>query len=225
MKKIIERFCKETGKRLVIVDNHPHFGGYLDLRGTGITSLPEGLTVGGSLYLEGCTGINDTSKVVRELSAEAKRKLSRVKNRTLFWERDGRTYVKADGIFSAVDSHKGNIWHIRRIGSSKQQYLVTDGEGHYAHGDTLEEARADLIYKINDRDTSAYKEMSLDDELTYEEAIAAYRTITGACAAGTRGFIENRLPQPHKERYSIREIIQLTAGEYGSETFREFFEK
>jgi len=31
-------------------------GGYLDLRGTGITALPENLTVGGSLYLEG-TGI------------------------------------------------------------------------------------------------------------------------------------------------------------------------
>ena len=32
--------------------------GNLDLEGcTGITSLPEGLTVGRSLYLEGCTGI------------------------------------------------------------------------------------------------------------------------------------------------------------------------
>ena len=31
-------------------------GGWLDLRETGITSLPEGLTVGGSLYLSG-TGI------------------------------------------------------------------------------------------------------------------------------------------------------------------------
>ncbi len=29
-------------------------GGNLYLRGTGITSLPEGLTVGGDLYLEGC---------------------------------------------------------------------------------------------------------------------------------------------------------------------------
>lgn len=28
-------------------------GGWLDLRGTQITTLPEGLTVGGSLYLSG----------------------------------------------------------------------------------------------------------------------------------------------------------------------------
>jgi hypothetical protein len=31
-------------------------GGYLDLRGTGVTELPEGLSVGGSLYLSG-TGV------------------------------------------------------------------------------------------------------------------------------------------------------------------------
>lgn len=109
------------------------------------------------------------------------------------------------------------------IGKVKQMYIVTDGENHYAHGDTLQEARADLIYKINDRDTSAYKNMSLDDSLTFEEAIAAYRTITGACSPGTRDYIENRLPKPHKEKYTIREIIQLTKGEYRNEVFAEFF--
>jgi len=31
--------------------------GSLDLQGTGITSLPDNLTVGGSLFLRGCTGI------------------------------------------------------------------------------------------------------------------------------------------------------------------------
>ena len=67
--------------------------------------------------------------------------------------------------------------------------------------------------------------MSLDDIMSYEEAIAAYRTITGACSAGTRDYIENRLPKPHKSEYTIREIIQLTKGEYRSEVFKEFFIK
>ena len=49
-------------------------GGDLDLRRTGITQLPDGLTVGGSLKLSG-TGITDTSKVKRTLSAEARRKI------------------------------------------------------------------------------------------------------------------------------------------------------
>ena len=84
-------------------------------------------------------------------------------------------------------------------------------------------AKTGLTAVINDRDTTAYKKLSLDDELTFEEAIAAYRTITGACSAGTRDYIENRLPKPHKERYTIREIIELTRGEYKSETFKQFF--
>lgn len=50
-----------------------------------------------------------------------------------------------------------------------------------------------------------------------------YRTITGACAAGTKDFVENRLPEPHKERYTIREVIDLTDGEYGSKKLKEFF--
>lgn len=77
IKKQIEKFEKETGVKLEINDGKPYYDGYLNLRctgitslpeglavgeslylcGTGITSLPEGLAVGGYLYLEGCTGI------------------------------------------------------------------------------------------------------------------------------------------------------------------------
>ena len=218
-------------------------GGYLDLRGTGITSLPEGLTVGGTLDLENCTGITslpeglvvggslylrgtgitDTSNVTRNLSAEARKKISDAQNRPITWKRDGMEYIKVDGMFTVIDSHHGNVYRVHKLESGKQLYLVTDGDNHWAHGNTLQEARADLIYKINDRDTSMYEGMMLDDTLTFEEAIAAYRTITGACSPGTRDYIANRLPKPHKEKYSIGEIITLTDGEYGSEKFKEFF--
>ena len=70
-----------------------------------------------------------------------------------------------------------------------------------------------------------YKNLTLDDTLSYEEAIAAYRTITGACSAGTRDFLENRLPSPHKDKYSIREIIELTRNEYGGEIFKNFLSR
>ena len=199
-------------------------GGYLDLRGTGITSLPEGLVVGGGLYLNG-TEIIDTSNVTRTLSAEARKKISDAQNRPITWKRDGREYIKVDGIFTEVDSHHGNVYRVHKLGSDKQLYLVTDGDNHWAHGDTLQDARADLIYKINDRDTSMYEGMTLDDTLTFEEAIAAYRTITGACSPGTRDYIANRLPKPHKAKYSIGEIITLTYGEYGSEKFKDFFKQ
>ena len=56
MKQEIEKFRKETGVNLVVKDGKPFYGGSLDLRGTGITALPDNLTVGGSLDLRG-TGI------------------------------------------------------------------------------------------------------------------------------------------------------------------------
>lgn len=59
--------------------------------------------------------------------------------------------------------------------------------------------------------------------MTFEEAIVAYRSITGACSVGTRDFIENRLPIPYKKKYTIREIIKLTDNEYGGEKFAKFF--
>ena len=55
--KIIADFEATTGYRLVIRDGRPYYRGSLLLSGTGITSLPEGLTVGGDLDLEDCTGI------------------------------------------------------------------------------------------------------------------------------------------------------------------------
>ena len=90
-KKItMDDFCKMVGKTEKEIKNgdldlsatdikslpdNLTVGGNLDLYDcAGITQLPDGLTVGGSLQLSG-TGITDTSKVKRTLSAEARRKI------------------------------------------------------------------------------------------------------------------------------------------------------
>ena len=217
-------------------------GGWLDLRGTGITSLPDNLTVGGDLYLRGTgitslpdnltvggdldlrdTGIRDISKVGAKLPPDALERIDKKRNQILKWEWNEKTYIKADGIFSLVLSQHGKVYRVQQIGEKKTSYLVTDGENRWSHGETIKEARQDLIYKISSRDTSRYNDMTLDSELIFEECIACYRIITGACAAGTRDYIENRLPKPRKEKYTIREMINLTKNEYKGKTFEEFF--
>ena len=214
-----------SGTGFTALPNNLTVGDYLDLENcTGITALPNNLTVGGSLDLRG-TGITGEVKVNKNLSPKAIAAINRVLNRPIFWKWNSRSYIKVDDMFTAIDSHHGNVYRVHKLNSREQLYLVTDGENHWAHGSTLQNARADLIFKINDRDTSVYKNMSLDDTLTYEEAIAAYRTITGACAAGTKDYIENRLPKPHKEKYTVQEMITLTGNEYGGKKFSEFFKK
>ena len=204
------------GTKITKLPNNLIVGGDLSLYGTNVPGLPDNLVIGGYIWGMSNTPFRQT------LTKEAKEKSQKLRNFSQ-WTIGNKTYIKADGIFSVVDGHRGNVWRTHRIGEDETLYVVTDGEGHYAHGSTLKEAKDDLIYKINDRDTSLYENLSLDDEVSFEEAIAMYRTITGACAAGTRNYIENRLPTPHKEKYTIREIIDLTDGEYGNEKLKKFF--
>ena len=227
--EIVRDFKNKTGYTLEVKNGKLHYGGYLYLRGTGITSLPDNLTVGGSLDLRGTgitslpdnltvgcdlylrgTGITDRSKVNR--------------NTPNFFEWRNREYIKVDGIFSKVVSCRGNVYKICQIGESKERYLVTDGVGKWSHGDTLKEAKDDLIYKISNRDKSEYDNLTLESELTFAEAIEAYRVITGACSAGTKMFVKNELSE-RKEKYTISEIIRITKGQYNSNVFERFFEK
>src|SRR5690606_31720834 len=100
-----------------------------------------------------------------------------------------------------------------------REFLVRDGE-YSAHGETLAEAMADLKYKRSSRDTSQFKSWKRDTEVSLDDAILAYRSITGACSAGVRGFCEGReLP----ERLTISRAIEETRGQYGHQEFKGFF--
>lgn len=50
-------------------------------------------------------------------------------------------------------------------------------------------------------------------------------TITGACALGTRHFCETILGDKKKNKYTVAEVIELTKGRYGAESFKDFFKK
>lgn len=206
--KNIKSWLRQNGADVSLLDENGVYSGYLDLRS--VTSLPEGFnpTVGGYLDLRsGC----------KYIGAEASIPSS------LHWKWRDKYYIKVDGIFQQVVSHRGNVYRVKNIGAKDVTYLVTDGNGRWSHGKNLKEAREDLIYKISDRDTSKYKGLTLDSVLTKADAIQCYRVITGACAAGTRGFCKTLGKM--KSKYSIREIIELTAGQYGHDAFANFFNR
>jgi hypothetical protein len=203
---------------------NPTVGGYLDLNS--LTSIPEGFNpiVGGGLYLRSLTsipeGFNPTvggSLYLKEgLSCEYN-KLP--KNYMFSWQNE--KYIKVDGIFTEVVSKKGNVWKVKLLNTKNEFYLISDGEK-YVHGDTLKEAKEDLIFKIANRTKEDYKELKLDSVLSIEEGIVCYRVITGACSFGVKDFMQNRMKDKKKE-YSISEIIEMTEGEYGGNIFKKFF--
>ena len=202
-------------------------GGGLDLRGTSITALPDNLTVGGWLFLSGTgiTALPDNLTVGGWLNlsgtgitAQERKKVRRLKDGDYM---PGR-YLYADGILTHVKQRVEVDGYTLYIGKIKGENVVSNGT-HYAHCDKLRDGIADLAFKTAaDRGSGQYEGLSLDTELTVDEAKTMYRVITGACRAGTDAFVES-LGDTLKERYTIREMLELTRGQYNSERFATFF--
>ena len=181
-------------------------GGFLDLRGTGITSLPEGLTVGGALYLRG-TPITDTSKVNRNFP------------KVIY--KEGR-FIFCDGILTHIKRERKFGKFTFFYGKIKGKSVIFDGEN-YAHCKDFKAGVIDLEFKAaKNRGAEQYKGLTLDSVVQYEDAIVMYRVITGACQQGTQNFLDNL--REVKTEYTVREIIALVKGHYGAETFAKFFE-
>ena len=227
----LKDFCKKYGLTIEQATGKEEFGGSLYL--SSVTSIPEGFnpTVGGDLDLRSVTSIPEgfNPTVGGYLYLRSGRKyigaeveIPYIPARYLWRNKE---YIKVDGIFTKIISERGNVMRVQRIAHKDIEYLVTDGDGRWAHGATLKEAKESLIYKITSRDTSKYKEWGLNTTITHVEAIEAYRTITGACAFGTRHFCETILGDKKKNKYTVAEVIELTKGQYGAESFKEFFKK
>ena len=228
-------------------DNLVVYGCFV-LGNTLIEELPEGVIIGGELCLNNIN-LRDYSNLHKHCSEflidngkyeEIKDTLAKHSKETYYYykvlvtfepnykgaylfENGNGKYINADDIFAKIVEQKGNVYHIQLDGSKKITYLITDGEGRWSHGVTLDEAKDDLLYKISERNKDDYKGLTLESELSFEDAIMCYRVITGACSFGTKDFVNNRLSENKKGKYTIKEIIDLTEGEYGSGVFKDFF--
>jgi hypothetical protein len=107
------------------------------------------------------------------------------------------------------------------VGKIPGRNVVSDG-AHYAHCDKFRDGIADLAFKsAKDRGADQYKGMALETELTVPEMVTMYRIITGACRQGSESFV-NSLGEL-KNKYTIREALEITKGQYNADKFAEFF--
>lgn len=138
----------------------------------------------------------------------------------------GDAYSWRGSTWSFFDGVQKEVATIRKSGSitvykmKDGTYAVHDGEA-YSHGETLKEAKADLIYKRTSRNLSAYESLTMNSKLPLAECIKMYRSITGACSLGTKEFCSRR---KLKKAYTVREVIELTDGAYGNDILRSFFD-
>ena len=180
--------------------------GDLDLRGTQITALPDNLTVGGWLDLSG-TQITYN-------------KVNRLKNGDYV---PGK-YLYADNVLTHIRTRRKTKGYVFFVGKIPGKNVISDGK-YFAHCTKFSDGRDDLMFKAAiDRGADQYKCLALDDPIPIDQAKTMYRVITGACRQGTEDFIANPRGEL-KTVYSIREIIELTKGQYGSKCFSAFWER
>jgi hypothetical protein len=117
-----------------------------------------------------------------------------------------------DGVFAYVLKTTRGVKKVK-TDDGEVLYVVADGNGNFAHGKTIKEAREALIYKAT---------VSFDGKLpgsaTGKEWVALYRAATGACPAGSQAFVTSK-GLDLDATYTARQVAELTAGAFGNEKF------
>jgi hypothetical protein len=139
-------------------------------------------------------------------------------------------HILTDKILSKVISKKkindGTLYRVYNYtvkGISETLSYLIEIDGIYAHGSSIRDAKDSIVYKMVDRDTSAYADMTLDTTYTIPEAIKMYRTITGACSEGVKMFVENTDNVP--DTVTVQDILNITSGQYGHDVLKEYMDK
>ena len=184
-------------------------------------SFPKLTTIGGYL---GCSGA-DTKASFPKLKEQDCGNAKALRKVHLAFKRKG--FFLFDGILSIVRSTRelkngSKVHRTIVVGKAKVSFCI-EVDGVFSHGDTIKEAKESLLYKVSNRDKSAYEGWTLNKKITKREAIESYRVITGACESGVRHFVES--VGKTKSRYTVKEIITLTKGQYGNEEYKAFFDR
>ena len=204
------------------VPNDLSVGGTLDLSDTPVTKLPEKLTVGGDFYLDENIKLNETQKIGGMIYG--RKLISNENNKLSEGECKEGKYLFTDGILTFITGKKKVKGYTYYKGVFKNKNVLYDGKN-YAHCKNFKQGVQDLLFKAaKDRGAEQYNNLTLDDVVSTSDLITMYRVITGACLQGTEIFVES-LGNKLKNEYTIKEAIELTNGQYGSNVFKNFFKK
>ncbi len=181
-------------------------------------TLPKLETVGGDLYISSNATL-DAPKLKNKNDNTAK-KTCEIALAASFKKKG---LVKIDGILSWLISKKKTaqlvVFKVQIVGKLNFSFVVQRND-QFSHGKTVKEAIESLRYKLSDRDTSRFKKWTPKTKVSVEDAIQAYRAITGACELGVKNFCESiKVPK----QMTVSKVIELTQGKYGNEEFQKFF--
>lgn len=142
----------------------------------------------------------------------------------------GHNVYDIDGVQTIIYSVHWNIARGAILNSDLTLtpcYVAKDG-GKFAHGNTAHDALISLHEKLYDDRTeeerlAAFREHFPDADRLYpaSELFMWHHVLTGSCRAGREAFCHNHGIDISRDAFTIREFIDMTAGNYGGDTVRK----
>lgn len=142
---------------------------------------------------------------------------------------NGEQIYYIDDIPTVITNVKRNLakgYVVNLNDFSRTACYVARGEGYYAHGETVEEARSSLMSKIFENRS---EEERIDEFVNHfpkgkkakgTEYYEWHHILTGSCKMGRDEFVKSRGLSLEAE-YTPEEFIKITENAYGSEVIKE----
>lgn len=214
-----------NGSKISTLPEGLKVGGSLHLEGTQVTELPEGLVVGRNLHLEG-TQITELPESISVggkvyMNGEEIDRGDSVQGMT--WDIQGVQYIQADGIMSRIVHTREDVYEVEDIINKDTAYLVTNGEGTFAHGKTLRKATEALQAKmlhakpIAERLAEFVKNFAWGVKYPAIDFFEWHNFLTGSCEYGRRSFVQQNNINLDVDTFTVEEFIDLTEGYYGGD--------
>lgn len=203
--------------------------GTLNIKGGYPLELPEGLVVGEGLYLtdSSITSLPKDITVGGEVEIEntniPEEELKKIKTKMpdlITWG-NGR-FLNNNGKLVEVLEHRGKVYKVRNPFFHNVYYVVSDGKGRWADGDTIKEAKKYLLYTPLPKDLEEYKHLTLDTVLPAKEALEAYMNITESYPWQVVRFFKENPDIEIKETYTVSELLEITKNHFSNRDFRKF---
>lgn len=137
-----------------------------------------------------------------------------------------------DNVQTIIKHIKGNIakGEIVKKDFTTEECYIAKGQNKFAHGKTMKEAIKALEAKIyEDLDTEEAIEQfinkfEIDKKYKGTEFYLWHHILTGSCEMGRNNFVQEHELDLEKE-YTVKEFIQLTENNYGSEIIKQLKDK
>ena len=127
-----------------------------------------------------------------------------------------------------LNTAKGHIIH--KDLTIEPCYIIKDGNGHFAHGDTLDNARIALEEKLfegmseEERIEKFIEHFDISKAYTGHEFYKWHHILTGSCEFGRNSFVKDNEIDLDKE-YTVAYFLKITENSFGSSIIKRLKER